>query len=137
MNLRREDTVTRRRVGALLSGTSVKQGIRVFFKTVLDDLDDPKMPAVCLLSRSLSSEVLAERELNQYVVGEMKTFSRCFVNRLESAKKTRELPKDFDVEVAAQVIFTFLQGLFRVIRVLQSRAQVERQIEALLGGLGL
>jgi hypothetical protein len=39
--------------------------------------------------------------------------------------------------VAAQVIVTYLQGLFRVIRVLQTRAEVERQIETLLTGLGL
>jgi len=31
----------------------------------------------------------------------------------------------------------YLQGLFRVIRVLVDRPQVERQIEALLQGLGL
>jgi hypothetical protein len=32
---------------------------------------------------------------------------------------------------------TYLQGLFRVVRVLQTRAEVERQIETLLTGLGL
>jgi hypothetical protein len=32
---------------------------------------------------------------------------------------------------------TYLQGLFRVIRVLQNRAQMEQQIDMLLRGLGL
>jgi len=131
------DTVSRRRLEALLSKPTVKQGVRAFFQTVLDELDDPKTPRVCLLSGSLSGDVLGERELKQCVVKEMTAFSNCFTERLKSAIEAGELPRDFDVEVAAQVLVTYLQGLFRVIRVLQNRAQVERQVEALLNGLGL
>jgi TetR/AcrR family transcriptional repressor of nem operon len=131
------ETVSRRRLDALLSGGSVHEGIRAFFKTVLDELDDPRTPRVCLLAGSLSGDVLAERELKRYVLDEMTAFAGRFAGRLESAQKTGELAKDLDTEVAAQVLFTYLQGLFRVIRVLQDRAQVERQIEALLRGLGL
>jgi TetR/AcrR family transcriptional repressor of nem operon len=131
------DTVSRRRLAALLSKPSIKQGIRAFFKTVLDELDDPKTPPVCLLSGSLSSDVLAERDLQRSVVRDMKAFSGQFVERLESARQSGELPRDFNAEVAAQVLVTYLQGLFRVVRVLQSRAEIERQIDALLNGLGL
>jgi|SRR5579864_2348793 len=131
------DTVSRRRLEALVSKPLVRDGIRAFFRTVLDELDDPKTPRICLLAGSLSSDVLAERDLNQYVVHEMETFSRCFIGRLEAAKQAGELPKDFDPEVAAKVLVTYLQGLFRVIRVLHNRRQMERQIEALLAGLGL
>jgi TetR/AcrR family transcriptional regulator, transcriptional repressor for nem operon len=130
-------TVSRRRLNALLSKDSVKEGIRAFFKTVLDELDDPRTPRVCLLARSLSGDVLEERELRKPVLTDMKAFYGAFSERLQRAKEHDELPKDFDVDVAAQVIVTYLQGLFRVIRVLQSRAQVERQIEALLLGLKL
>jgi TetR/AcrR family transcriptional repressor of nem operon len=131
------DTVSRRRLAALLSGASVNAGIRAFFETVLDELDDPGTPRVCLLAGSLSGDVLAERELRRYVVEENTAFARAFAERLQSAKKRGELPKEVDSEVAAQVLFTYLQGLFRVIRVLQDRGQVERQIETLLRGLGL
>jgi TetR/AcrR family transcriptional repressor of nem operon len=131
------DTVSRRRLNALLSRESVKEGIRAFFKTVLDELDNPRTPQVCLLAASLSRDVLEERPLNKSVVAGMKAFSGAFSQRLRAAKDRGELPEDFDVEVAAQVIVTYLQGLFRVIRVLQTRAEVERQIETLLTGLGL
>jgi hypothetical protein len=47
------------------------------------------------------------------------------------------LPANFDPEVVAQVLVAYLQGLYQVIRVLQDRTQVERQIETLLRGLGL
>ena len=131
------ETVGRRRLQALLSQTTAKEGVRAFFRTVLDDLDDPKTPRVCLLAGSLSSDVLDARDLRQYVVAEMEMFVGCFVNRLAAAKTARELPKNFDAEVTAQLIVTYLQGLFRTIRVLHNRAQIEKQIEALLRGLGL
>ena len=130
-------TVSRRRLDALLEPASAKEGIRSFFRTVLDELDDPKTPAICLLAGSISPDVLADRELNRYVLGEMETFSQAFVERLQSAKKAGELPAEFDVEVASQLILTYLQGLFRVIRVLHDRRQAERQIGTLLSGLAL
>ena len=131
------DTVSRRRLEALLSKPSVKDGVRAFFKTVLDELDDPRTPRVCMLSASLSNDVLAERELERCVLSDMKAFFNVFKERLEGAKESKELPENFNVEVAAQVIVTYLQGLFRVIRVLQNRAQAEQQIEMLLRGIGL
>lgn len=131
------DTVSRRRLEALMSGDSAKEGVRAFFKTVLDELEDPRTPRVCLLAASLSGDVLAERELKRCVLRDMKVFLGAFQQRLRSAKQNGELPRDLDVDIAAQALVTYLQGLFRVIRVLQSRAEVERQIEAVLTGLGL
>ena len=131
------DTVSRRRLDALKSPASVKAGIRAFFKTVLDELDNPKTPSVCLLAGSLSTDVLEERELARVVLGDMGSFAGVFKQRLESAKQTGELPSSFDAELASGVILTFLLGLFRVIRVLQNRAEMEAQIEILLRGLGI
>ncbi len=120
-----------------MSPPSVKAGIRAFFKAVLDELDNPRTPSVCLLAGSLSAEVLAERELARVVLSDMGSFAGVFKQRLESAKQTGELPSTFDAELASNVILTFLLGLFRVIRVLQSRAEMEEQIETLLRGLGI
>jgi len=131
------DTVTRRRWEALIAEASIKRGVRRFFEAVLDDLDDPKTPNVCLMAGSLSAEVLSARDLARYVTTEMQTLEAALVERLDAARESGELAPEFDSEVAAQVIVTFLQGLFRVVRVLRSRAEMERQIEALLAGLGL
>jgi TetR/AcrR family transcriptional repressor of nem operon len=131
------DTVGRRRLNALTSPPTAKEGIRAFFQTVLDELDDPRTPRVCLLAGSLSGDVLAARDLRRCVLAEMEMLVACFAKRLEAAKLEGELPEDFDVDVAASVIVTYLQGLFRTIRVLYDRAQAEKQMEALLAGLGL
>jgi TetR/AcrR family transcriptional regulator, transcriptional repressor for nem operon len=131
------DTVSRRRLDALLAPASVKEGIRAFFRTVLDELDNPKTPQVCLLAGSISSDVLSDRELSRYVLHDMQTFVGVFLQRLETAKNDGELGPHFPTTAAAQVLLTFLQGLFRTIRVLQDRAAMEQQIEILLRGLGL
>ena len=131
------DSVTRRRLEAFTSEKSVRKGVRKFFETVLDELDDPKTPRVCLMAGSLSSDVLDEPDFNDYVIGEMRLFEKVLADRLAASRKAGELPADFKPELAAQVIVTYLQGLFRVVRVLKDRREMERQIEALLSGLGL
>jgi TetR/AcrR family transcriptional repressor of nem operon len=132
-----DDTVSQRRLAALLGPATAKEGIRAFFTALLDELDDPNTPALCLLVGSVSADVLSDRELSRQVRRDMEAFLGAFVRRLRSAKEKGELPADFDVEVTAQLILTYLQGMFRVIRVLQNRAHIEQQIESLLSGLGL
>jgi len=134
---RYNDVVTRRRLQALESDGPVGLAIRRFFTCVLDELDDPKTPRVCLMAGSLSVDVLAERDLERYVLGEMTLFQDAFVARLEQAQAAGALPPAFPTRAAAQVLITYLQGLFRVIRVLNSRREVEAQLESLLRGLGL
>src|SRR6516225_8174495 len=90
------DTVGRRRFTALFSPASAKEGVRGLFRTVLDDLDDPRTPRVCLIARSVSSDVLSERDLQKCVQTDMAAFVGAFSNRLKSAQDTDELPSEFD-----------------------------------------
>lgn len=129
--------VTRRRVEALEAEPSVRKGIRAFFRTVLDDLDNPKTPRVCLLAQSLSPDVMEEAGFGKYVKEQMAKFEECFSGRLNRATLSGDLPADFPVDVTAQIIVTYLQGFFRVVRVLKSREEMWRQVEQLLTSLGL
>jgi TetR/AcrR family transcriptional regulator, transcriptional repressor for nem operon len=131
------EQLTRRRWEVFAGEPSVRKAIRLFYAAVLDDLDDPKVPNVCLMAASLSSDVLSSRELRTYVLREMKTMQQMLERRFEQAKASGELPAVFDCAVAAQIIVTYLQGFYRVVRVLNDRPQMERQIEVLLRGLGL
>jgi len=127
------DTVTLRRWEALAAEPSIRDGIRAYFRVVLDDLDDPAVPNVCLMAGSLSADVLGADELRDYVLTEMRQLQAMLTGLLT---QDEELPKHCDAETTAQTIVTYLQGLFRVARILNDRAQLERQIEALLTGLG-
>ena len=131
------EVVTRRRLATLNGEPTIGVAVRRFFAGVLDELDDPNTPRVCLMAGSLSADVLAERDLERYVVGEMTLFQDAFVRRLKGAVAAKELPKDFPVKATAQILITYLQGLFRVIRVLNTRREVEQQLGSLLRGLGL
>lgn len=131
------EVVTKRRVGALMSESLVRDGVRAFFRAVLDELDNPRTPRICLLAQSLAPEVMEESGLEAYVKEEMAGFERVFIERLKQAKESGELASDFPAEVTAQVIVTYLQGFFRVVRVLKNREQMWQQIERLLKSLGL
>jgi TetR/AcrR family transcriptional regulator, transcriptional repressor for nem operon len=131
------EQLTQKRWHAFAAERSVRKAIRSFFAAVLNDLDDPKTPNVCLMAASLSSDVLSSRDVRKHVVGEMQTMQGMLVRRLEQARTDGELAKSFEATVAAEVIVTYLQGFFRVVRVLHDRQQMERQIESLLRGLGL
>jgi len=84
------------------------------------------------MAGSLASDVLVERDLERYVVGEMSKFEEAFVARIEASKASGELPRRFPSKATAQMLVTYLQGLFRVIRVLNTRREVEGEVGALL-----
>lgn len=130
-------TVTARRFAAFDTAPTAKQAVRRYFAAILDDLDDPKVPNVCLMAGSLSSDVLSTRELKDYVVAEMAELRQILIRRLDEAKAAGELPARFESKVVADIIITYLQGFFRVVRVLHKRAEMEQQIELLLSGLDL
>ena len=131
------DTVGRRRFTALFSPASAKEGVRGLFRTVLDDLDDPRTPRVCLIARSVSSDVLSESDLGKLVQSDMAALFGAFSERLKSAKDTGELPPDFEPEVVAEIIGTYFQGLFRTALLCHDRPQLERQVDLFLTSIGL
>jgi TetR/AcrR family transcriptional repressor of nem operon len=131
------DTITRRRLAILESEPSVRKAVRKFFYDLLEELEKPKTPRICLMARSLSTDVLDDDKLRPCVTSGMDLFEKQFVLRLQKAKKEKELPADFPAETAAQIVITYLQGFFRVVHVLKNRQQMWRQVETLLDSLGL
>jgi TetR/AcrR family transcriptional repressor of nem operon len=81
--------------------------------------------------------VLAERDLQKVVQTDMAALVRAFSNRLRSAKDTGELPPEFDAEGVANIIATYLQGLFRTALLSYDRSQLEREVDLFLASLGL
>ncbi len=131
------ETVTRQRLDALDAEPSVGKALRAFFTGLIEDLDNPKKPHVCLMARSLSSDVLGEADLGASVKSGMRVVEERLSARLERAKGDGELPSSYQTDISAQIIFTFLQGYFRVVKVLKPREEMWRQIELLLDRLGV
>ena len=130
-------TVINERHTALFSQKSAKLGVRALFKTVLDQMDDPRRPGLCLLAGSLSRDVLDEKDLREYIVGESAASGGRFIGLLKSAQESGELPKELDPTAVVQIILTYIQGMSRAAQISYDRQRIERQVEVLLKGLGL
>ena len=130
-------TVINERHTALFSQKSAKLGVRALFKTVLDQMDDPKRPGLCLMAGSLSRDVLDEKDLREYIVGESAASGGRFIGLLKSAQESGELSKELDPTAVAQIILTYIQGMSRAAQISYDRQRIERQVEVLLKGLGL
>jgi TetR/AcrR family transcriptional repressor of nem operon len=130
-------TVINERHTALFSQKSAKLGVRALFKTVLDQMDDPKRPGLCLMAGSLSRDVLDEKDLREYIVGESAASGGSFIGLLKSAQESGELPKELDPTAVVQIILTYIQGMSRAAQISYDRQRIERQVEVLLKGLGL
>jgi len=130
-------TVINERHTALFSQKSAKLGVRALFKTVLDQMDDPKRPGLCLMAGSLSRDVLDEKDLREYIVGESAASGGRFIGFLKSAQESGELPKELDPTAVAQIILTYIHGMSRAAQISYDRQRIERQVEVLLKGLGL
>jgi TetR/AcrR family transcriptional repressor of nem operon len=130
-------TVINERHTALFSQKSAKLGVRALFKTVLDQMDDPRRPGLCLMAGSLSRDVLDEKDLREYIVGESAASGGSFIGLLKSAQESGELPKELDPTAVVQIILTYIQGMSRAAQISYDRQRIERQVEVLLKGLGL
>ena len=131
------NTVTARRIAALESTASVREGVHRFFSLVLRELSDSSNPPACLMANSLFSDVLVDDDLRKTVVHEFRTFEKHLRARLRAAVRSGELSESFAVEATAAILVTYLQGIFRTYPNLHERAAQKRQIEQLLSNLGL
>ena len=131
-------TVNRQRGEALLGAPTAAIGVRALFNIVLDCLDDPKTPSrICLMAGSITPEVLADPDLREYVQKQISMFTELMAMRMAADKEAGFLPNALEPQLVAQVIVTYLQGLWRMALVSYDRPQYEKQIETLLTGLGL
>lgn len=129
--------INQRRGAALMSAPTAKLGVRAFLQVIVEDLDNSEMPRVCLMARSISSEVFADFDLQKFIQDEMSLSMNRLAERLTSAKETGEFPPEFDSETIAQIITTYINGLFRTALISYNRRQIERQINVFLTGLGI
>lgn len=130
-------TVTKSRLDIFLSENSVKVGIKKYFEAVLAGFMDRNLPNGCLMANSLSADVIAEKDLRKYITEGFEYFEKIFMDRFEKAKSQGELPKQFKSHLAAEVVVTFLQGLFRVSLATKTPIQCKRQIQFFLENMGL
>ena len=85
-------TVNAERVTAFLSQRTAGEGIRAFFREILNCLDNPKLPKVCLLAGSIAPDVLAEKELRGYMKAQAAAWVEHMAARFDVEKAQHLLP---------------------------------------------
>lgn len=129
--------VTYVRAQALESAPSVKEGLRNFFKVIFSELSSGSNPHTCLMTNSLSYDVLENADLRQYILEEIKRFSGYLESKLSKAAKSGELPKTFDPATVSQIIITYIQGLFKISMISTDMKRLEKQTSKFLESLDL
>jgi TetR/AcrR family transcriptional repressor of nem operon len=136
--VRYEETVVADRMRALNEPRTAAEGIRAFFRVILDCLDDPETPSrLCMLAAMSTEEVLAESDLRTRAADGITNLRTALRDRITADGDVGVLSASFDPTVVAGILATYVQGMWRVALVSYNRAEFERQIEALLAGVGL
>lgn len=129
-------SVTYVRAQALESSPSIKEGLRAFFKVIFSELSDRGKPHTCLMTNSLSYEVLEKADLKKYVSEEMRGFGSYLESKLKKAVQAGEIPRTVDPPTVANILITYIQGLFKVSLISTNIALLEKQTSTLLEALG-
>jgi TetR/AcrR family transcriptional regulator, transcriptional repressor for nem operon len=130
-------TVNLRRVRAFSSAPTAALGVRAFFQDILECLDDPETPRVCLMAGALTPDVLAETELRAYLQAQVSSWADQMADRFMADKERGLLSESFDPPVIASIIVTYIQGLWRIALVSYDRRRLEHQVNTFLASIGL
>lgn len=135
---RYEETEVRFRLQALRSEPTAAEGIRAFFDAVLDGLDNPNSSSrLCMFAAMAAEDVLSEPDLRERAEKGLDVLQALLLERLRQDQDKGILPPSLDPPIIASVITTYVQGLWRMALVDYNRHSFEKQIDALLNGLGL
>lgn len=129
--------ITLRRIQGLKSDKPVGTRVRDFFEIVIDDQIKAGQSKGCMMTNSLSYEVLNDKELRSYIEGQIEDFRSFFESIFNEAISTGELVKDFDSPTVTGILITHLQGIFKICLIQKDFSKLNRQIDLLLSSLGL
>jgi len=106
------DKITSARITALNSDGTIKEKVDRFFDLIFVGFEKQNTNHGCLMTNSLSYEVLKIRPLKTYVQKQMINFEIFLFEIFEHAKSENELSSAFDSKLKAKLFITYLQGLF-------------------------
>ena len=102
----------KKRVAAICSNRSAKNRIYDFFEIVISDFKENKTTG-CLVSNSLSQEILMDEALKQKIYSVIDSLLEHFGRIVEEGVANGEFNKK-DPTVTAKVLLTYLHGLMRL-----------------------
>ncbi len=127
---------TFKRAESLASNKPVKERIHDFFDIIFDDMSSRGSIHGCLMTNSLSYEVLKDKQLKRYIIGELSNFRGYLIQAFNEAIKMNELNSDFEPELVADIIITHLQGIFKIAITADDLTPLRKQTRYFLKEIG-
>lgn len=132
-----DQNITATRASQFDSHKTFKKGLRSFFNTVFECIQDRSQPRGCLLTNSLSSELMKDEEIRLYVQKNLEDFQSFFKDRIDKAIKSGELDNSLNSEQISFLLITYIQGIMKMSCAEQCGKKLEKQTQLLLNSLGL
>lgn len=129
--------VTANRVLALQTNKPIGIRVRDFFEIVINDQIRAGQSKGCMMTNSLSYEVLSDKELRSYIEGQIEAFRSLFVSIFNEEKEKGELRQDFDSQAVTGILITHLQGIFKISLIQKDFSKLKHQVELLVSSIGL
>lgn len=114
-----------------------KKGVRAFFKKIFASYKDPNCPQGCLLSNSISPELVNDPELFQFIQNEITGFEKFFETQIQKAIDSGEIQSEISAKTFASLLVTYIQGLMRLNNLQVPISKMSKQTEIYLNSLGL
>jgi TetR/AcrR family transcriptional repressor of nem operon len=92
----------------------IQQNLKTFFNKIITDLAINKSSQSCLMSNSLSLDVLVDPALKLCIVNETNSFFDSFKEIIKKAIDDKHLESNFEVDLSAQILVTYIHGLNKI-----------------------
>src|SRR5260370_29788042 len=100
-------------------------------------MEAPKRRGLCCMAGRMAGDVLDEKEIRDYIVGDGVASGGRFVELLRSAQEAGELPKEFEPAAVAQIIGPSIQSVARAAFLFYHPPRIERAVEIVLASISL
>jgi len=128
--------ITSKRQTELLAHDDFSKGIRAFFDEIYNTLESPNEPAGCLIVNSMVDEVLNEEKLKEFLYDNVEAYVQLLTKRIQHSIDLKLTKTELTAQQMAYILFTYIQGLFRVSKTLKLK-QLKSQTEDFLHALNL
>lgn len=124
-------------ISAMVTAQDPRQGLDTFFDKLFETQCDPNLPGSCLMSRSLSTEVMEVPMLRDFIHMKWKGFGVILTDFFQKWKDAGIYEEDFDAGVTARLVGLYIQGIQRVVLVTPDLCLLRQDARHFLDSLGV
>jgi TetR/AcrR family transcriptional repressor of nem operon len=122
----------REKFQALMAAPSVKEGLRDFFKRVIDNCVSPENPGGCFMVNTVVSASNLDPKIAKRMQESFGVMHQRMVDLIKHGQSKGEISKSKDVHALAGVIISTIMGINVISRIKKDRAFLETMVQGAL-----